>query len=211
MKKKTNWLQCSWKLSVILKLTNIFWFHPSKQRWSRWCERKKKYITNPTNNRKWHHTPYLRCISSVWFHRFLKSMLCYCPSRWADDISRNENTLGLELGHAGHPPTALASLGDWRKKKQNKKNLSSLLSAFFSSFFCAWSRESRTHVLGAVSASAALCVCASVCVSRCYPCLMHIHNGLKIAQTLCNQILLSFRADWHFWGTNRHCARYGAV
>lgn len=28
--------------------------------------------------------------------------------------------------------------------------------------------------------------------SWCYPCLMHIHNGLKIAQTLCNQILPLF-------------------
>lgn len=62
----------------------------------------------------------------------------------------------------------------------------------------AWCQESRAHVLRLWRDQAD-------CYSWCYPCLMHIHNGLKIAQTLCNWSSSSFRVDWHFWGTNRNC------
>lgn len=48
-----------------------------------------------------------------------------------------------------------------------------------------WRQKSRAHVLG-------LWQDQRIVFSWCYPCLMHIHNGLKIAQTLCNQILPLF-------------------
>lgn len=50
-----------------------------------------------------------------------------------------------------------------------------------------WCQESPKHVLRLSRDQAD-------CNSWCYPCLMHIHNGLKIAQTLCNQSLPFFFA-----------------
>lgn len=52
------------------------------------------------------------------------------------------------------------------------------------------------------------CVCVSLAV---LPILMCSHNGLKIVQTLCKQILLLFCADWHFWGRKQHCGTHVVV
>ena len=92
-------------------------------------------------------------------------------------LHKGDWSLLLNIRKSPSPPAWIGSLGEINIFKSNYLRL--LLPLFV------WCQESRTHVLRRLQDQAD-------CYSWCYVCLMHIHNGLKIAQTLCNPARLAF-------------------